>query len=326
MRPIRKSIYFGVVLAAPFILSTGIARANSRVTHQPVKSQFQRKSTVKHVSQQQIANNQYRARQNGKSQIQRYDSSYWTNRTNLAAYQRKNYHFPTINWNARDLGGYYAGPHRWTKTGVVFRGGDLHNISKRGVNQLKQKNIDEVIDLRSYHHQGGADPGEAQPNQSNPLHVKYMEDVVNTRADKRAIAPYKRMYGGELYKYATSFLTWRDARNAYHDVFMHLLNHKTGGIYFHCIDGDDRTGIMSILYLASLGVSKWNIYNDYLLTNYYHHKTTYNYKAKEIDRFYWGIRYYYGTMNNYLTSSRGVGLTKGQIAQMRKKYLVNHKG
>lgn len=322
----RKSLYVGALLMAPFLLSASVASANSKPANNQQNVQVQRLGASQHESEQQIANQQPQAVKNDNSPIERGDSKYWINRVNLAAYKRQNYRYPHISWNGRDMGGYYAGHGMWTKTGVVYRGANLHKISKYGTQHLKDLGINEVIDLRSYHHQGGADPNEDHPNQPNPLGVKYVEAVVNTRADKQKIAPFKRACGGEIYKYATSFLRWKHARQAYHQVFMELLNHKSGAIYFHCINGDDRTGIMAALYLSALGVSKWHIYNDFMITDYYDHKMSYRNKAAEMNRFFWGIRTWYGTMDNYLTSSNGLGLTHKQIKQLRSKYLVNYKG
>ena len=38
-------------------------------------------------------------------------------------------------------------------------------------------------------------------------------------------------------------------------------------IYIHCTEGKDRTGVISAIILLILGVSKEEIYRDYLLTN-----------------------------------------------------------
>ena len=41
---------------------------------------------------------------------------------------------------------------------------------------------------------------------------------------------------------------------------------KEGGVIYHCTAGKDRTGIVSLVLLTMLGVSKEEIIKDYLLT------------------------------------------------------------
>lgn len=245
-------------------------------------------------------------------------SQYWIQRMNWVARHRVSDHYPSINWNARDLGGYPAGHGYRTRSDKVFRGGNLKGISNAGINQMKALNIRKVIDLRSYHHQGGADPQEGARH--NRLGVIYREYPVNTYRQKLNLRYYKTRYGGEAYKYGAPFTTYRTARQAYRDVFDQLLRNQRGAIYFHCIQGRDRTGIMSALYLSALGVSRYNIFDDFLMTNYYKHRYTYHSQSQELNRFFNTIDHYYGDTHNYLR--RGLGLSNRQLNRLKAKYLV----
>ena len=242
---------------------------------------------------------------------------YWTQRMNKVAPGRASARYPSINWNARDLGGYYAGHHHWTRRDVVFRGGNVGHISNYGIKRLKQLHIHEVIDLRSHNFAGGKDPQEGSSH--NRLGVTYHRYSVNTAQQKRALYAPKHRYG-EIYKYGAAFTTYRTARQAYRNVFDQLLKNQRGAVYFHCIQGRDRTGIMSALYLSALGVSRYHIYNDFLMSDYYKHKYSYRDQADELGHFYNTVNYYYGNMNGYL--HRGLGLSDHQIHQLRQKYLV----
>lgn len=246
------------------------------------------------------------------------DSPYWTRRVGRVARQRSVYRYPSINWNARDLGGYYAGRGYWTRPDKVFRGGYLRYIGKTGAGQMKALNINEVIDLRSHRRQGGNDPQE--PSRNNRLGVVYKDYPVNTYRQKINLKYAKAHYGGEIYKYGAPFTTYRTARQAYRDIFDQLLRHKNGAIYFHCLEGRDRTGLVSALYLSALGVSRYNIYNDFLETDYYRHKYTYRNQTAELNHFFNTIKAYYGNVHNYLR--RGLGLSNHQIHQLRRNYLV----
>jgi len=57
------------------------------------------------------------------------------------------------------------------------------------------------------------------------------------------------------------------SRNAYHEFIVNLRELKEGAALFHCFAGKDRTGIGAAIILTILGVSREDIYADYMLTN-----------------------------------------------------------
>lgn len=307
---LKKAIALGTLLIAPCILG-GVHSINANAATQ--RTNVQRIGATRHESYQVRANNYSQARKNARNPYQRIDGRYWTNRVNRAAYARRYYYHPTVSWNTRDLGGYYAGHGYYTRPDKVFRGADLHNISNRGVSTMHWLHINHIIDLRSHNYQGGKDKSISG--------ISFSQYPVNTVKQKAYLKPYKARYGGEIYKYGTSFTTWSQPRWAYRQVFNQLLYHNNdGATYIHCIDGRDRTGIISALYLSALGVSKWNIYNDYLITNYYKYKHSYRNQVAELNRFYSTVNRQYGNINNYL--HKGIGLSNHQLRKLRKMYLV----
>lgn len=305
-------MYIGTLLVAPLILGNAHHVNASSVQNQNVKIE---KVGSAHESYQDIANHHPQAVKNNTNKYRAYDGNYWTNRVNRTAYLHRNSYHPLIGWNARDLGGIPAIKGYHTRYGKVFRGNALHNISNRGINEMRRLHINKVIDLRSHHYQGGRD--------KSIKGVQFLQYPVNTQQQKTYLRQFKGRYGGEVYKYGTSFATWYQPRWAYRQVFNQLLYHNNGATYIHCIDGRDRTGIISALYLAALGVSKWQIFNNYLITNYYNYKHSYRSQVAQLNRFYNVIDSDYGSINNYLR--KGVGLTNGQINRLRSLYLVKDK-
>lgn len=310
-RNLKKAIYLGILLTAPFILG-GVHTMNAQA-NRVSRVRSVRYDRVAKESYQTRANRQPQAVRNSRNPYHAYDGNYWNNRVNRTAYYHRHQSYPEINWNARDLGNIYAGHGYYTRTDKVFRGGDLHTISNRGIRKMRQLHINKVIDLRSHHYQGGRD--------KIIRGITYRQYPVNTVQQKRGLKSLKLHNGGEIYKYGTSFATWYQPRWAYKQVFNQLLYHNQhGATYFHCIDGRDRTGTMSVLYLAALGVSKWNIYNNFLITNYNRYKYSNKAQVAELNRFYSAIHYGYGNISNYLR--RGIGLTNGQINKLRRMYLI----
>ena len=58
------------------------------------------------------------------------------------------------------------------------------------------------------------------------------------------------------------------AQHALHSILEVLANTKDGAIIYHCSEGKDRTGIVTVLILYLLGVDMETIRQDYLYSNY----------------------------------------------------------
>jgi protein-tyrosine phosphatase len=60
-----------------------------------------------------------------------------------------------------------------------------------------------------------------------------------------------------------------DFQSEYKAFFQLLMDEKNTPLLFHCSAGKDRTGFGAALFLASLGVDKETIIQDYLLSKKY---------------------------------------------------------
>lgn len=244
------------------------------------------------------------------------------NEINAFGKTRRFYRHPSINWNARDLGGYRTHSGLYTKCDNIFRGGKLQYISKHGIRTMKRLHINEVIDLRSPNWHSGVnrmpDPGENHTRYRG-LHVKYKIYPTNTDAEKANYMPLAKKYG-EYYCYGKPFVTYHSAIWSYRKAFHQLLNHKHGAVYIHCLEGHDRTGVTSALILNALGVPRKTVYKDFLVTEYYQRKYPYVMQNTELNHFYNTIHANFKNVNHYLRYE--IGLTPRKLRKLRSMYLT----
>lgn len=142
--------------------------------------------------------------------------------------------------NTRDMGGYYTEDGRYkVRTGMIFRGATLDNITASGVDTLLNTyHIKTQLDLRT----------EEEIENNAPLgdSVNY----INISA-----AMYSHIILSENHAtFAKEIQTFAKEENY--------------PIYFHCQVGKDRTGTLALLLNALLGVSEADLIADYQLTFY----------------------------------------------------------
>ncbi len=149
-------------------------------------------------------------------------------------------------YNVRDLGGYKAADGKTTMQGLIYRGGSLtpadiypHNLTDSGKEYMRDVlGIKTEIDFRSATETGG--------------HTESPIPGVNLK--------YVTLGG-----YSDAFTNYADA---YKDAFLMFANKNNYPIYMHCTGGADRTGTVSFLLNALLGVSELECIQDYELTTF----------------------------------------------------------
>ena len=155
---------------------------------------------------------------------------------------------PSVS-NVRDLGGWKTADGQYIRYGLVYRGGELngsHTATEGDVKRLRNLGIDAEIDLRS--------DDESKSGQS---------------AFGFTIA------GGTFY-YANSTdwhlenLSSEVSYGHWRSEFNHILSNLRKGrsVYFHCIWGADRTGMLSWLLEGLLGVTQDQSNKNYELTTF----------------------------------------------------------
>ncbi len=157
-------------------------------------------------------------------------------------------------YNVRDLGGYKTASGETTLQGLLYRGGALlpADIYDSQLTDNGKKYMSEVINIRT--EIDFRTPAEAGNDGGSPI-------------------PNANLVYITLGAYADSMRNWK---NAYRDLFAILSNENNYPIYMHCTGGADRTGTVSFIINALLGVSELELIQDYEFTSFsiYHLRNT----------------------------------------------------
>jgi len=238
--------------------------------------------------------------------------------------------------NVRDLGGYRTKDGKTIKKHKLLRSAALGTLTKADTKKLVQTyHLATDIDLRT--------DGEAKESPDVKIKgVKYRFDPVMHNFSKIGKTESGEQVMTHTYR---QFVTTKDARKAYHNLFEQLLhNPKNKAVLWHCSAGKDRAGMGSVLVLSALGVDRKTINHDFMLSNKFRasvnkqhlaaltakgvSKKSLDYKRKKamdavkmayINTSYKLIKKDYGSMNNFL--HKGIGLTNSDITKLRKMYL-----
>ncbi len=257
--------------------------------------------------------------------------------------------FKTINF-IDDLGNNRTVDNKIIRPHLLYRSSNLVSISEEELDRLvNELNIKNDIDLRTL------DEGKIESEEFVSKKIKYhviplVSDEMNpavTKENRIAILnELVSLPGGmrqhilDLYKY---LINNEQAINGYKKIFDLLLSNDSGeGFLFHCTQGKDRTGIVMLLILSALGVSKERIYQLYLSFN---HRTrakrsmyflgmnirflswtkavalndTLTAKRLYLDTAISEINKNYGSINEYLTEV--IGLDEEKINRLKSIYL-----
>lgn len=174
--------------------------------------------------------------------------------------------------NPRDLGGYVGFDGRKVKSHRLLRTGKISQISSADEQYLKEYGLTQIIDLRS--------PLECEKCPDKEIAgVKHLtlslSDEDNTSGGKSNLAKTFAKYRQDQYagfrmmcdRYR-SHVSKKHAQNTIHQILKLLANNKDGAVLYHCSEGKDRTGIVTVIILYLLGVDLETIRQDYLYSNY----------------------------------------------------------
>ncbi|RHW49501.1 tyrosine-protein phosphatase [Lactobacillus bombicola] len=174
--------------------------------------------------------------------------------------------------NPRDLGGYVGIDGRKIKFHRLLRAGNFSKITLKDEQFLLNYGLKEIIDLRS--------PTECKKNPDRKLpgvkHYHFpLSDEANPGGSKldmqKEFAKYRcDQYAGfklMCQRYHNHVLTKR-AQASFHQIIQTISKTDKGAVLYHCSEGKDRTGLVTILLLYILGVDMETIRCDYLYSNY----------------------------------------------------------
>ena len=160
-------------------------------------------------------------------------------------------------YNVRDLGGYTVHGGETTLQGLIYRGGaltpaDIYDslLTENGKRFMSEEmKIKTEIDLRS-------------PSEAGNL--------------AESSIPGASLIYIPLGGYGDAFSDSSVGKQAYRALFSTLANENNYPIYYHCTGGADRTGTVSFLLNALLGVDEETLIKDYEFTSFsvYHMRNT----------------------------------------------------
>jgi protein-tyrosine phosphatase len=154
--------------------------------------------------------------------------------------------------NARDLGGLPTTDGRVTRWGAVARSERLDELTAAGWSALAAHGIRTIVDLRN--------DDEREPlGDRRPAGIAVVHEPVDDRADTRFWDQWGHLDGTPLF--FRPFLDAKPERCA--AAVTAVANAGPGGVLVHCASGRDRTGLISVLLLALVGVVPDVIAEDY---------------------------------------------------------------
>lgn len=161
--------------------------------------------------------------------------------------------------NVRDLGGLRTVDGRLTRFGGILRGDSPSKLTPAGWQALHDTGVRTIITLRTF----GMEEPELDfitPYPDIDVIQAPIEDITDQEfLEKYAIT---ELWGTPLY-FKDALKRWPD-KHAF--VVNAIAQAKPGGVYYHCIRGHDRTGIISLQVLLLAGVTMEDILADYELS------------------------------------------------------------
>jgi len=169
--------------------------------------------------------------------------------------------------NFRDLGGYTTTDGRTVKWGLIYRAGQLNELSDADLSKLEELNIRTVVDLR------GASEVETRGKDRLPEGVRsvnYPIDVMSLPRDEEEESAAAGPSSGQtdfMLQATRSIMVHRT--DVYAALIRDLAEPENRPLVFHCTAGKDRAGVGSAVVLTLLGVPWETVREDYLLSNFY---------------------------------------------------------
>jgi protein-tyrosine phosphatase len=169
--------------------------------------------------------------------------------------------------NLRDLGGWPTADGRPVAYGRLYRSDRLNELTDADLTRLTELGIVTVIDLR---HESEA----AQHPSRLWASVVQHRNIPMAGGLAAQQSLIERILAGEL-----TSITVADVEASYCEMLtdhaagfgsaLELLLGSDGPALFHCTAGKDRTGLLAMLVLSSVGVSDDDVIRDFGLTNRY---------------------------------------------------------
>lgn len=160
--------------------------------------------------------------------------------------------------NFRDAGGYAAADGKTVKWDVLYRSGDLTELTDNDLEFLCRRGLKTVVDFRT------ASEIKDAPDRL-PASVTQVFNLTVDSESVFALSEANYQTGPKLMQKLNVVLV-NQAQAQYRRFFEIMSQPQNTPALCHCSAGKDRTGFAVALFLAALGVSYEDIYADYLLS------------------------------------------------------------
>lgn len=227
-------------------------------------------------------------------------------------------------YNVRELGGYGAYQKEVTKFHRFLRGDGLNKLSECDIQYLKDYGVKVILDLRS--------EKERQDFPDATLHTPGIETIQIPFMSGEIDDVTKAFDVAKSFKLGDFYLQLLKDKDLVRKVMSSVADAPQGCLLFHCSAGKDRTGILSMLLLSLVGVSREDIIANYQVTYTYlkANKNLFSSIPKDMDmscmfsdaenmqKCLDYIKDYYGDTQAYLLAC---GITKQQIDYLQERLL-----
>lgn len=246
---------------------------------------------------------------------------------------------PSIT-NLRNLGGFYNQKRELIKPGLVFRSGQLYDLTTEQIQYLSETlKITRIVDMRSTAEQKQF-PDVVWP-QAQYTTINILEHASENIASLQSMISNSDDVKSRMLSLYEQLAIDPIACQRYHQ-FIKLLLVPNQSLIFHCFAGKDRTGVGAALFLKILSVSDEQIMNDYLQTNQM--RTVANKKILEkisdkltkdqqkrvaqallvdsdyLIHYFETIKSHYASFDSYLKNA--LKLTSSDLQKLKKNYLI----
>lgn len=214
--------------------------------------------------------------------------------------------------NFRDLGGYSCNGGI-TKWGVFFRSTSLHKAVEEDVAIMERVGISRILDLRY--------PGEREEKPDVPVKgAEWMGisllgtipvedlDVNDEEEDTKTLINMYRLI------IASSRAEIKDSVQA--------MIQAEGPALFHCAAGKDRTGILAMLLLGAVGVSREDIIADYEMSHHYIRSFTEDISGSHgsnMQKLFDEIVEEWGSVTGFLQEC---GISQKELSRLNEKFVL----
>ena len=186
--------------------------------------------------------------------------------------------------NFRDLGGYVGHNGKTVKWGQIFRADALNKLTDKDIALLEAMKLKTIVDFRSpkeivdnedkaikdtVYFNLNPKAEVAQLASASPTNDKQKIDKLLSIANSDQGESYFLDHIDDMAKQMRKLVSDPVAISQYQKLMELLLADDGAPLAYHCRGGKDRTGIATMYILLALGVSKDQIYSDYILTNTY---------------------------------------------------------